>query len=165
MTYPFGNQRWNEKTQRKMQRWYFDEFEQIKDIFDQHCLSFLEKREQQFTDSRNPQHLGHSANSLVIDYATLGLFFLGTSLSQSATLAIIVVDLKRFYDFFPLEFLRRFLVAFWWLFTIARKRGNWHQPQKEARKLTSTPNIVDSCILYLLYITNRNMKHYYTKLM
>lgn len=42
----------------------------------------------------------------------LGCFLLGTSLSQSATLAIIVVDLKRFYDFFRLSFCG----DFWWPF-------------------------------------------------
>lgn len=128
MTYPFGNQRWNEKTQRKMQRWYFDEFEQIKNIFDQHCLSFLEKGNNT-SQIQEIHKIWDIPQTLWLLTTTLGLFYLGTSLSQSATLAIIVVDLNRFYDFSRLSSCG----DFWWLFDgffeIARKRGNWHQPQ------------------------------------
>ena len=95
------------------------------------------KREQHFTDSRNPQNLRHSANSLVIDYHTWSVLFRNQPLAKCHPCHHCSRP-QSFLWFFPLEFLRRFLVAFWWFF--------WDC--KEARKLTSTPNIVDSCILY-----------------
>lgn len=128
MTYPFGNQRWNEKTKKdaEMILWWI--WANKQNIFDQHCLSFLEKGNNT-SQIQEIHKIWDIPQTLWLLTTTLGQFYLGTSLSQSATLAIIVVDLKRFYDFFRLSSCG----DFWWLFDvffeIARKRGNWHQPQ------------------------------------